>query len=622
MTGATALGGAVGHRAERAGVWFNPQPWVLLAGTISYLVLMLRQLPCQLGAPVYKAMCYSDILPLFYARGLAEGKVPFISADVEYPVLTGAFMEVTRRITMLLGGQVGPDVSDAQTAQAAAIFVGVNALLLFVFFLVVLWAHLRLARPWDAMMIAVAPAVMTTGFINWDFMVLAFTALGVLAWARKRPGWAGVWWGLGVAAKLYPLLLFVPLAVLCFRSGRLRAFWLAVAGGVDKVPAILATLRGGLVNVLVTDAVTGRGILTAEGYQGSPRRPTAEIARPLAVRSQVKKLINAPQEVVDESLAGALAAHADLIAQVPGTPRAVRALAGPRAGKVGIVIGGGAGHEPGFWGYVGRGLADAAAVGNVFAAPPPDPILAATRAADGGAGILYLYGNFSGDVMNFDMAAELATAEGTAVRSVVTTDDIASSPIESRAARRGVAGNVFIFKIAGAAADRMLRLEACEALARRANARTFTMGLALEPCAPPETRRPSFELGPNDMEIGVGVHGEPGVARERMASADAAADLLLDRLLAELRPKEGDRVAVLVNSLGGTPAMELYIVYRRVRQRLAARGVSAVRSLVGPYYTSLDMAGVSISLLHLDDELLTLLDHPCRAPALSLGAPA
>lgn len=397
---------------------------------------------------------------------------------------------------------------------------------------------------------------------------------------------------------------------------------IAVAGGVDKVPAILATLRGGLVNVLVTDAVTGRGILTAEGYQGSPRRPTAEIARPLAVRSQVKKLINAPQEVVDESLAGALAAHADLIAQVPGTLRAVRALAGPRAGKVGIVIGGGAGHEPGFWGYVGRGLADAAAVGNVFAAPPPDPILAATRAADGGAGILYLYGNFSGDVMNFDMAAELATAEGIAVRSVVTTDDIASSPIESRAARRGVAGNVFIFKIAGAAADRMLRLEACEALARRANARTFTMGLALEPCAPPETRRPSFELGPGDMEIGVGVHGEPGVARERMASADAAADLLLDRLLAELRPKEGDRVAVLVNSLGGTPAMELYIVYRRVRQRLAARGVRAVRSLVGPYYTSLDMAGVSISLLHLDDELLTLLDHPCRAPALSLGAPA
>ena len=238
MTGAKALGGAIGERAERTGVWFNPQPWVLLAGTMSYLVLMLRQLPCQLGTPVYKAMCYSDILPLFYARGLAEGKVPFLGADVEYPVLTGALMEVARRLTVLLGGQVGPDVPSATTAQAAAIFVGVNALLLFVFFMVVLWAHLRLARPWDAMMIAVAPAVMTTGLINWDFMVLAFTALGVLAWARKRPGWAGVWWGLGIAAKLYPLLLFVPLAVLCFRSGRLRAFWLAVAGGAGSWVAV------------------------------------------------------------------------------------------------------------------------------------------------------------------------------------------------------------------------------------------------------------------------------------------------------------------------------------------------------------------------------------------------
>ncbi|MFT4215942.1 MAG: glycosyltransferase 87 family protein [Micropruina sp.] len=238
MTTSRLLGGRVGQRAERSGVWFNPQPWVLLAGTASYLVLMLRQLPCQLGAPVYQAMCYSDILPLFYYRGLADGKIPFITADVEYPVLTGALMDAARRLTTLLGGQVGPDVSDTATAQAAALFVGVNALLLFVFFLLVLWAHLRLARSWDAMMIAVAPAVITTGLINWDFLVLAFTALGVLAWSRKHAGWAGVWWGLGVAAKLYPLLLFVPLAVLCFRSARLKAFWLAVAGAAGSWVAV------------------------------------------------------------------------------------------------------------------------------------------------------------------------------------------------------------------------------------------------------------------------------------------------------------------------------------------------------------------------------------------------
>ena len=230
MTATRALGGDVGRRAQREGIWFNPQPWVLLAGTVSYLVLMLRQLPCQLGGSVYKAMCYSDIGPLFYSRGLAEGKVPFISADVEYPVLTGAIMDLARRITLALGGQTGPDLPYSVASHAAAIFVGVNAVLLFGFFLLLLWAHLQLHRPWDAMMVAVAPAVMTAGLINWDFMVLAFTALGILSWARRRPVWAGVWLGLGIAAKLYPLLLLVILAVLCFRSARLQQFWLVVAG--------------------------------------------------------------------------------------------------------------------------------------------------------------------------------------------------------------------------------------------------------------------------------------------------------------------------------------------------------------------------------------------------------
>ncbi|MDQ7778077.1 MAG: bifunctional sugar-binding transcriptional regulator/dihydroxyacetone kinase subunit DhaK [Paracoccus aminovorans] len=393
---------------------------------------------------------------------------------------------------------------------------------------------------------------------------------------------------------------------------------IAVAGGVDKVPAILAALRGGYVTVLVTDVVTGRGILTAEGWRETPRGTDPAAEPPLARRSHVKKLINAPQDAVDEALAGALMAHERLIAAVPGAPRAIRALDGPRPGKVGVVIGGGAGHEPGFWGYVGQGLADAAVVGNIFASPPPPPILAATRAADGGAGVLYLYGNFSGDVMNFDMAAEMAAAEGIAVRSVVTTDDIASAPVETRAARRGVAGNVFIFKVAGAAAARMLPLEECAALARHANARTYTMGLALEPGSLPDTRRPSFEIGPGDIELGVGVHGEPGVRRQRLASADDSADLLLDPILAEMAPAEGDEVAVLVNSLGSTPAMELYILLRRVRQRLRARGLRVSHALVGPYYTSLDMAGVSLSLMHLDKDLAALLAAPCRSPALVL----
>ncbi len=396
---------------------------------------------------------------------------------------------------------------------------------------------------------------------------------------------------------------------------------IAVAGGIDKIAAILAALRAKHVNVLVTDTATGRGILNAEGWIEPLRRAEAPSSLPAMARSHAKKLINAPQDAVDECLAGALLAHESLIVPVPGSPRAVMAAAAPRPGKVGIVIGGGSGHEPGFWGFVGRGLADAAAVGNIFAAPPPGPILAASRAVNGGAGLLYIYGNFSGDVMNFEMAAEIAEAEGLRVRQIVTIDDIASAPLESRASRRGVAGNIFVFKIAGAAADRMLSLEACEFITRRAASRTYTMGLALEPARLLDTRRPSFELGPEDMELGVGVHGEPGVVRRALASADDCADLLLDRILAEMKPVHGDRVAVLVNSLGGTPAMELYILHRRVRQRLKAHGLIVDASLVGPYYTSLDMEGVSLTLLHLDDELTSLLHHPCRSPAVTVLGP-
>jgi dihydroxyacetone kinase-like protein len=394
---------------------------------------------------------------------------------------------------------------------------------------------------------------------------------------------------------------------------------IAVAGGIDKVAAILAALRGGYVDVLVTDALTARGVLTADGWQEQPRRFEAlQEAGKTLPRSTGKKLMNAAKDLVDESLAGALVAHEALIAPVPGTGRAVMSRAGLRPGKVGIVIGGGAGHEPGFWGYVGKGLADAAVVGNIFAAPPPGPILAASRAVDGGAGLLYIYGNFSGDVMNFSMAREMVEAAGIPVRQIVTNDDIASSPPDNRGARRGVAGNVFVFRIAGAAADLGASLDACEAVTRRAAQRTYTMGLALEPARLPDTRRPSFDLDADQMEIGVGVHGEPGVERRPLASADDAADLLLDRILAEMAPATGDRVAVLVNSLGGTPAMELYVLTRRIRRRLKAHGIGVHRTFVGPFYTSMDMEGVSLSMIHLDDELAALLDHPCQAPALTI----
>ncbi len=399
---------------------------------------------------------------------------------------------------------------------------------------------------------------------------------------------------------------------------------IAVAGGFDKVPAMLAALRGGFVNVLVTDSATGRGILTADSYVASTRRstpaPPSEV--PAARRSIVKKLINNPAAIVSESLEGAVLAHPHLIAPIDGSLRSLVARDGPRPGKVGLVIGGGAGHEPGFLGYVGRGLADAVAIGNVFAAPPPDPILACTLAANGGSGVLYVYGNYSGDVMNFDIAAEMAEAQGITVRTIVTTDDIASGPLDNRGGRRGVAGNMFIFKIAGAACDQMLPLDTCEALTRHANARTYTVGIALEPCSMPDTRRPSFVLGDNDIEIGVGVHGEPGVARQKLGTADDAADLMIDRILSEMNPSEGDRVAVLVNSLGGTPMMELYVINRRVRQRLKARGIAVHATWVGHYFTSLDMVGASLSILHLDETLTDLLDAPCNGAAIYRPGPA
>ncbi|TPL01050.1 MULTISPECIES: dihydroxyacetone kinase subunit DhaK [unclassified Mesorhizobium] len=327
--------------------------------------------------------------------------------------------------------------------------------------------------------------------------------------------------------------------------------------------------------------------------------------------SLTQKLINDGNAAVDEMLVGIMAAHPEHLWRPDNAPRAVVAKNGPRAGKVALVIGGGSGHEPTFLGYVGKGLADAAAIGNVFASPPPQPAVDAAMAASGDAGVLFMYGNYAGDVMNFDMAAELLEMEGIEARTVLTTDDIASAPLDQRQKRRGVAGNVFIFKAAGAAADMMMPLDEVERIARHANDRTFTMGVALSSCSLPQTRKPSFDLPVGEMEIGMGIHGEPGVRRGTLRSANDVADEIMDAILAEMKAPASERVAVLVNSLGATPLMELYILNARIAERLKAAGLVVHKTLVGPYCTSLDMAGASITIMHLDDELQRMIDHPC-----------
>ncbi len=334
---------------------------------------------------------------------------------------------------------------------------------------------------------------------------------------------------------------------------------------------------------------------------------------------KTKKLINDGARAVDEMLEGVLAAHPGHVYAVEGSPRSIIARDGPRPGKVGLVIGGGSGHEPTFLGYVGRGLADACAVGNVFASPPPDPIIECARAVNGGAGVMFMYGTYAGDIMNFDMAAEMLAMDDIEVRTVLSTDDVASAPLDQKEKRRGVAGNFFIFKAGGAACDKMLSFDECERIARKANENTFTVGVALSPCSLPQTLRPNFEIGDDEMELGMGIHGEPGIERGPLRSADSVVDDMLDRIFAEMNPSRGDRVAVLVNSLGATPPMELYIMNRRVAQRLGDAGVKTHATWVGTYCTSLEMAGASVTLHRLDGELAEMLDHPADCAMFRTG---
>lgn len=323
----------------------------------------------------------------------------------------------------------------------------------------------------------------------------------------------------------------------------------------------------------------------------------------------MKKLINDPFDAVDEMLDGFVSAHADVVHLV--APRVVGRVR-PAADKVGLVIGGGSGHEPAFAGYVGVGLADAAALGNVFAAPPPDVCLEAIRAASSGRGVLLAYGNYAGDVLNFDLAIELAAGEGIECRTVRVTDDVASAPPPERAKRRGIAGDVFVFKVAGAAAERGDSLAEVERLTTLANDACASIGVALSPCQVPGAGRPTFEIGPDELEIGMGVHGEPGLRRGRLEPADAVADQMVDAILADWTARQiGDgEIALLVNGLGATPYQDLYILYRAARRRFEAAGYAVVRPLVGEFVTSLEMAGASITAMRLDDELASLLDAP------------
>jgi dihydroxyacetone kinase-like protein len=327
----------------------------------------------------------------------------------------------------------------------------------------------------------------------------------------------------------------------------------------------------------------------------------------------MQKLINHPDDFVDEMLEGILAAHPDQLRR-GDDPRAIVRADAPVNGKVAIATGGGSGHLPVFLGYVGAGLADGAAIGNVFASPSSDQMLAVMRAIDGGRGVLQLYGNYGGDVMNFSLAAELAEAEGIKVATVLGADDVASAPKGEESRRRGIAGIFFLYKVAGARAQDGADLEEVVASTEKAAAGIRSMGVALAPCTVPSAGRPTFELPAGEMEIGMGIHGEPGVRRGRLEGADAITDRLLDALLADLSHDRGDRVDVLVNGLGATPAEELYVVYRRAARRLADAGLSVRRAWIGEYATSLEMAGASISLLRMDDELARLMDAPARSP--------
>jgi len=331
----------------------------------------------------------------------------------------------------------------------------------------------------------------------------------------------------------------------------------------------------------------------------------------------MKKLINSPDTVVDDALIGVVAAHGDLVRVI--APNVVVRADAPKAGKVGVLSGGGSGHEPMHGGFVGMGMLDAACPGAVFTSPVPDQMLAATKAVDGGAGVLHIVKNYTGDIMNFELAAEMARAEGIEVTSVVIADDVAVKDSLYTAGRRGVGGTVLAEKIVGAAAEAGADLATVTALCQKVQDNVRSMGMALTSCTVPAAGKPTFELGDDEMEIGIGIHGEPGRTRMKVATAAEITGMLANPILDDLPFKAGDKVLAFVNGMGGTPLIELYIIFAELKKILDGRGITIARNLVGSYITSLEMAGCSITLLRLDDELTKYWDAPVLTPALRWG---
>lgn len=327
----------------------------------------------------------------------------------------------------------------------------------------------------------------------------------------------------------------------------------------------------------------------------------------------MRKIINDPADFVDEMIDGILLAHPDKL-KTPGTDKRVMVRADAPTGRVGIVTGGGSGHLPLFKGYVGHGLCSGVAIGNVFSSPSAQQCFEAAKAADGGAGVVFLYGNYGGDVFNFDLAIDLAELEGIETRTVLGRDDVASQPKERKLDRRGVAGIFFAYKCAGAAAERGDDLDAVAEIAEDIVEHTATMGIGLGPTILPTTGKPSFDLPDGEMEIGIGIHGEPGIHRGPLESADTIVDHLWAPIVADLELVAGDRIAVLLNGLGATPLEELYVMYRHVYAKAKELGVTIEKNYIGEYATSLEMAGASVSVLKLNDERLALLEAPAESP--------
>jgi phosphoenolpyruvate---glycerone phosphotransferase subunit DhaK len=332
----------------------------------------------------------------------------------------------------------------------------------------------------------------------------------------------------------------------------------------------------------------------------------------------VKKLINKPEDIVREELQGIEAAHPDLV-KVHYDPHYIVRADAPVSDKVGLVSGGGSGHEPMHGGLVGMGMLDAACPGEVFTSPTPDQMLEATKAVDGGAGVLHIVKNYTGDVMNFEMAADLARDEGIEVEAVVVDDDVAVQDSLYTAGRRGVGTTVLVEKICGAAAEEKQPLKQVADLCRKVNEQGRSMGMALTSCTVPSAGKPTFELGDDEIEIGIGIHGEPGRERRKLAPASEVVELLAGPVVEDLPFSSGDAVLAFVNSMGGTPLIELYVVYNELKRFLEARGITIARNLIGPYITSLEMAGCSITLLKLDDELTRLWDAPVNTAGLRWG---